>query len=232
MITSIIYIIVLFYLFNKVDLINTIDLVKDYCKLLIFALIPMIFRVASLYNKIEIKQIVKEIVKFSIIPLFIINEYTFNIFLELLIILIVTLLSLLIAVSETNPKYNQVKKFFNWCLAIIGLYIIIFAFMIFLNNIDDLQQTIFWKKMFLELLLLCHIPLLILVHKNGYFEQILIPLKIRSRLGLSLKGRVLIFLILLKNCHFNRSKLEQALKKVKMNKINSYSGLEVLLKSN
>lgn len=229
MIVTMVYIIVLFYLLNYIGLIKGIDLIKDYIKLLLFALLPMIFRVATNYKQINITQMTKGILKFSIIPLFIINEYTFNIFIELFLVLLASFLGILVAVSDTNPKYHQVKKVLNWCLTLIGLYVVIFAFRSFFNSIDDVQEVIFWKKMFLELLLVCHIPLLILIQIASYYEQIMIRLKIKTQLARNIKGRIMIYLILLKNCHLNKIYLDKALEKVGNNRIGSFRELNILL---
>ncbi|TFD93644.1 hypothetical protein [Jeotgalibacillus sp. R-1-5s-1] len=230
MLFSLSYIVCMFYLLIKVEFINNIGLIKDYSKILIFALFPMIFRVATKFDQIEITQIAKGIIKFSIIPLFIINEYTFNIILELIIILIIFVLNMLIAISDNNPNFNLIKKILNWILAFIVISVIVFSFNLFFNNINDIMQSIFWKKMFLELLLLFYVPLLIVVRELTYYEKILIHIKIRNRLGNKFKERISIFLILLKNCHFSKSKLDKALKKVKINKVGSYKDLNILLK--
>lgn len=229
MITALIYIGLLFYLFYSTGIIKGIDLIKDYIKLLIFALIPMIFKVATNYKEVTISEIPKDILKFSIIPLFVINEYTFNIFLELIIVLLSTLLALLLAVSGSKPEWQTVNRFFNWCLVILGVYIVVFAFRSFIGNLDDIQSTLFWKKMFLELLLLCHIPLLIFIQLSVYYENIVVLLKIKTGLADTIKGRIKVFFILFKNCRTDKIKLEEALQKLRRTTIHSYSDLESLL---
>jgi hypothetical protein len=229
MIFTLMYILMLFFIFNKIDLIKGIDLIKDYIKIIIFGLFPMIYKVATNYNKVNVIQMSKEILKFSIIPLFIIGEYTFNIFLELFLVLTATIFTLLITVSGSKPEFKKVKSFLNWCLGLMGICVIIYGFRNFFLHISDVQKIIFWKKMLLELLLLCHIPLLLFLQIASYYKNIIIRIKIKSQLLSNTKGKIKVLYILLKNCHFNKNRLEVALNKINRNGIDSYQGLNDIL---
>lgn len=229
MIAALIYICILFYFFYTTGIIKGIDLIKDYIKLLIFAVIPMIFKVVTKYKEITISEIPKVILKFSIIPLFIINEYTFNIFLELFIVLASTLLTLLLVISGRKSELQTVNKLVNCCLIILGIYIVVFAFKGFIGNLSDTQSILFWKKMFLELLLLCHIPLFIFLQISSYYEKIVSLIRIKTKLAETTKGRTKVYLILIKNCRVDINKLEEALQKLRRTKVQSYSELVDLL---
>lgn len=227
---TLVYIAGLFYFFYTIDLLKELDLIKDYIKLIIFALIPTIYKVGVEYKKINVKELILSTLKLSMIPLFIISEYTFNIYIELVLILIASLLTLMVAVAETKPEFEPVRKLFNWLLAIIGFCVIVFAFTSFIGNLSDIKEVIFWKKMLLELLLLCHIPLLIFLQFTLYYEHVMVHVKIRTELAKSLKGRTKIYFLIFKNCRINKVKLEVALQKVKRNRIQTYGDLDQLLK--
>ncbi|WP_404347491.1 hypothetical protein LG311_17850 [Sutcliffiella horikoshii] len=230
MVTTIMYTIVLFYCFNVIGYINGLDLVKDYIKLILFGLIPMIYKAVTQYNSMKISSMINGMLKFSIIPLFIINEYTFNIFVELLLVLAATVFTIFIAFTDTKPEYKKAKKIFNWILAYIMLLVVLFAFKEFINNFDDIQEIVFWKKMFLELLLLSHIPLLLLLQILSYYENILIRIRIKSKIGKNVRERIIILTIVFKNCQFSKRKLSDMLKFVKVNRVDSFNQLRLVNK--
>lgn len=208
----------------------TYELIKDYIKLVLFGLIPMIDKVITNYRNVSILNMLVGLIKFSIIPLFIISEYTFNIYIELILVLIASLLVMLIAVSETRERYKPIKVFLNWCLSILGITIAIFAFKAFYINIDDIFQLLFWKKMFFELLLFLNIPLLLFLQYFAYYEQIITLLKVKkSKIIYSRFYKAITTLIVFKNCLLSKTKLDNASKKIMTLRINSYRELNDML---
>ncbi|MED4038122.1 hypothetical protein [Niallia taxi] len=229
MILTLIYIVAIFYIFNEFGIIKGADLIKDYIKLIIFGLFPMIYKVITKYNNLNILDLIKGMFKFSIIPLFIINEYTFNIFVELFLTLLVSFLTILSIYSDSKPEYKSVKKLTNFLLGVIVIYIVAFAFKDFVEKIDDVKNVVFWEKMFFELLLIAHIPLLKCLQIACYYEHLMIRIKIKSSLAGSFRGKIRIYFLLFKYCKVRVSKLESATEKVKRNRIVSFQSLEDLL---
>jgi hypothetical protein len=163
---------------------------------------------------VSIIEIIKGLLRFSIIPLFIINEYTFNIVIELLLLLIITFITILLTISESKSEFLPIKKIFNWILGILGLTIAIFAFRSLYFNIDVALHFIFWKKVFLELLLICHVPYLLFLRIACYYEFIIIQVKIKSNLYSGINGRLKVLYSIIMHCKFNTKKLEIALTKL------------------
>lgn len=233
MLISLGYIAATFYFLYSIGIVKELAIIKDYAKLLVFALIPMIFKVVTEYNKFSVKTLTLSILKLSIIPLFVLNEYTFNFFIEVFLVLIATIFTIVVAIAETKPELAIVKKIFTWFLAIIGIYVAFFAFKSFVGNLSDIKEIMFWKKMLLEISLLLHIPLLLFLQRTAYYEQIMKQIKIKTPLGKDFKGQLKIYFLLFRFCQINKMKLEAILEKLKRNRsrIQTYNELDQLFKA-
>jgi hypothetical protein len=75
---------------------------------------------------------------------FIVNLYTFHIFIELVLVPFTTILVLMSTVAELKPEHKQVKKVFDFILAIIGIVVIIFTIRAFLG---DIQKFVSFKNL-------------------------------------------------------------------------------------
>lgn len=73
-----------------------------------------------------IKNIIKDNFKLLIILEFLMNTFTFNLFIELLIIPIITIITLLSYSTERDSEYQEVHKLLNSILAILG-YIFLYS---------------------------------------------------------------------------------------------------------
>lgn len=226
---SLIYLVTLLFLFNKTGIITGLDLFKDYIKLLIFTIIPMIVLVLTKYDELEVIQMIKEIIKLSIIPMYLIGEYTFSFVWEILLVFFVTTLTVIVAIGDTKPELNILKKFANSCLVIIGLFIIIFAFRNFSQNINDIYQLVFWKKMFLGLLVLFHLPLLLILQISRYYHEIIQQLKFKNTLVGSFFGTLKVIFIIFRKCYWNKNKLKSAFREVQRHRVETFNKLNDLL---
>jgi hypothetical protein len=192
---------------------SRVDICGSFVIFLYF--IPLLkLNVGTNFRTVSIIEIIKGLLRFSIIPLFIINEYTFNIVIELLLLLIITFITILLTISESKSEFLPIKKIFNWILGILGLTIAIFAFRSLYFNIDVALHFIFWKKVFLELLLICHVPYLLFLRIACYYEFIIIQVKIKSNLYSGINGRLKVLYSIIMHCKFNTKKLEIALTKL------------------
>lgn len=189
-ITSI-YILVIFSImfFNKI---MELGVIKDYIIWIIFGLFPVIFQVTTKYFEVNIRKIFIETFKFSIIPLFIINEYTLSIWIELFIVPILIIIGAMLAIADTDEKYKSVKKILNYILMIMGLVFFIVAVNSFIANVIDALKIEFWEKMFIDIIgIILHIPLLLLIQIMSVYEQVIVRTNINTRLD---KIRVAIYL--------------------------------------
>ena len=73
------------------------------------------------------KKALKDIFKFTAIIEFIINVYTFNLFIELLIIPIAVFIVGILAFAEREEQHKPVAKLMNGILSIFGLFLICYA---------------------------------------------------------------------------------------------------------
>ncbi|WP_347549928.1 hypothetical protein ABFG93_20975 [Pseudalkalibacillus hwajinpoensis] len=224
-----VYLGALLFLLNKTGLVTGLDLLKDYIKLLIFTIIPMIVLVLTKYDEVELSKMIKEIIKFSIVPMYIIGEYTFHLGWELLIVFLATILTLFVALGEYNQEFFILKVFSNFFITILGLLIIFFSFRNFFQSINDVYQLIFWKKMFLGLLVFFHLPLLFLLQISVYYQKIITQLKLKNTLVGNFRGKLKVMIIIFKTCNWNKNKLEIAFKEVRRHRVETFNKLNELL---
>jgi len=218
---TIIYIVTIFLVMYLGRIIK-VNIVKDYIVWIFSALFPLIHKVATEYSEISTRKIFFKTFKFSVIPLFIVNEYTLSIWAEIFIVPILFLIGALLVIAETDEKYEPVKKILNTLLIIIGLIFLTTAIKGFLANLHDASKIEFWLKMCIDFIgITLHIPLLILIKALSFGEQILIRTNITSRLD---KIRAVIFIIY--KCKLSKQLLLRILKSYEIRQINTIQDLK------
>ena len=176
-----IYIISIFIIMCFFKIIET-GVIKDYVIWIFSALYPLIFRISIKYFEESFKNIFKETFKLSIIPMFIINEYTLSLWAELFIVPIFALIGGLMVVTNREEKYLRVRKLLNYISAILGAIYIYVGFKEFSNNFSDASKIDFWEKMFIEIIgIVLHIPLLFVLQYICIYDQIILRTKIKKR---------------------------------------------------
>lgn len=219
------YIVLMFFVMYYFRILE-VGVIKDYILWIFMALYPLISRISSKYIDVNIKQLVVESFKLSIIPLFIINEYTLSIWAELAIVPILALIGGLIAVAERDLKYLQVKKLMNFILMIFGFIFIIAAIRGFISSIHDTTKIEFWEKMFIDIIgILLHAPLLFLLQYMCLYEHIIIRTNIKKR-SMKIIALAVIFL----ECKFNKKTLQNNIKNYKLRNVETIKGLRDMLK--
>jgi len=78
-------------------------------------------------NKKYFRQAVNDNFKFSLILEFITGLYTFSLPVELILLPIMALIGMMLAVAETDTKYDSTKKFLNGIVSMVGLITIIYC---------------------------------------------------------------------------------------------------------
>lgn len=198
----IIYILAFGLLLHKLGYLRLI-IIKDYIWWILFGLLPLIFKVAENYKIITVKQIITDIIKFSIIPLFIINSYTMSLIVELLIIPVAIICSGCVVMCDYKDVSPDVKKVFNGVLIIISAITIYYGFKGFCANINDIKTIDFWKSISIDIVCLVGvIPLIFYFRCYMLYEQVGLHIGIRSKLN-----KWIIYLVTFKNCLLNRVKL-------------------------
>lgn len=178
-------------------------IIKDYILWVMFCEIPIIYRLVNKYNTIMGADIIKDVFKLSIIPLFIINSYTMSLIAELIIVPILFLSGACMAMFDYRQEYEGVKKVFDFVITIISIYMVCFAIKGFFTNLDDLIDVMFWKSIGMDIIcILGFIPMFMYIRLYMLYEKVRIHIKIRSKLS-----KFVINLVVFKNCTFSRRRL-------------------------
>lgn len=166
------------------------------------------------------KNILVDNLKLSVALEFITNLYVFNIFIELILVPIIffTVAMITIADSEKKKDYAQVKQILRVFLTIIGLCLLIFAFIHVFGDFKDFATVQNAKDFLLPLLLtgtfLPFIYLLALYATyESFFVRVDIWLKENKELARYTKWQVL------RECRINLNKL---------NKFSKQSSIELM----
>ena len=122
---------------------------------------------------------VKEALKFTIIIEFLVNFYVFPLYIELIFIPLITLSVLLSTVANTmkDKKYEITRKFFEWFLTVIGLGLLIYVLVQFIQA----PQSLFTVKNLEELLFpiiltFSYIPSIYLLGVYSGYEELFLRL--------------------------------------------------------
>ena len=226
-VVMVIYILAFGFLLYKLGYLKS-TIIKDYIWWVLFGLLPVIFRVIENYKTITLKQIITDIIKFSIIPLFIINSYTMSLIVELLIIPLSVICSGCLVICDYKDASPYVKKVFNGGLIIISMMMIFFGFKGFIINIDDIKDITFWKSISMDIVcILGSIPLIFYFRWYLLYEQVGLHIGFRSKLN-----KCIIYLVTFKNCLLSRKKLVAILDNMnEFYRIESWRDLDNRIKS-
>lgn len=103
------------------------------------------FRVNQVSNDEHFfRKAVLEGVRLAVVIDFIVNLYVFPLVIELLLLPLVTLLGMLLAVSNLKPEYVQVKAVLRWLVATIGAIILVHAGIAAISNPGSLAT---WENL-------------------------------------------------------------------------------------
>ncbi|MCE5172677.1 hypothetical protein LQV63_25750 [Paenibacillus profundus] len=204
-----------------------VELIKDYVVWIFSALYPLISKVSTNYSEISVKRIFFETFKLSVIPMFIISEYTLSLWAELFIVPLCVFIGGLLAVADTDAKYALVKKLFNYVLMIIGVIFIFVAFKGLINNISDVLKIDFYEKMFMDFVgIILHTPLLLMIQFLSFYEQIIIRTNLKTRFD-----KIRATLIIIRRCKLNKQQLIRNLRDYKLRQVNTIQDFKETLQA-
>lgn len=173
------------------------------------------------YLKVSLATIIKDSIKLSVIPIFVLSSYTFGFWSEFFMVPVVVILTLFITVCDfqKDSKYNPVKKLLFILQSIFYIFFITYVILGILNSIKELTTMDYWFPLALEaILIICNIPLLWLIKKYMCYDTN-IPL-IRIKTGL---GKYQVGLILFLKCGLNEQKLMRLVEIIRFS--NQYKSL-------
>lgn len=117
---------------------------------------------------------------------------------ELLIVLICFIITFILGAIDKQNEYAKWKQVLNNILGIVFLLVIAGAVYKFYLNIEDIKNIIFWKKMFIEILVVSHLPLFFFLKYSMYYAQILTKIKMKTTLADTPFGKIKTLYILIK----------------------------------
>lgn len=156
----IIYTVTILFIIYKIQFWN-LKFAKDFIVWFVMAGLPLCFSRAMVkkeYN--SFRKIIKDNIKLVAVVLLIVNIYTFNIFIELIIIPILFIITILQVFSELDDKYKQFVKWPTIVLFIIVVVMIIhsikeivcnFNYSIFIYLLIDLFMPLLMSILYLPL---------------------------------------------------------------------------------
>ncbi|MEG1009276.1 MAG: hypothetical protein RSF67_05630, partial [Clostridia bacterium] len=115
---------VITYVFYKLPIWNYIYL-KDIIFWYLFSGIYITMNAVD--NKSDekyIKNVLRDNIKFIIVLEFILSTFTFNIYIELLLIPLIFFLTIIDEISKSKEEYKDIKKILDYLLGIIGIVIL------------------------------------------------------------------------------------------------------------
>ena len=114
--------------------------IKDIIIWFLFSgLIYCMYAVSSEADETYIKKILKENLKFTMILEFFMSTFTFNIWIELAIIPVITIITVMNVIAERKEEYKSVHKLLDSVLAIAGFWIFYETIKIGINEYKQLN---------------------------------------------------------------------------------------------
>jgi len=165
------------------------------------------------------KNIILDNIKFVLILEFIVNLFSFNLGVELILIPVVSFIIMMNAFAETRTEYKRVNKFLNFVLGVFGLYLLAFTFR---ETVLDFQNFATLKNLrdFLlpPLFSIALLPFVYVMALFMQYELFFVRIDIANKntdFAKSVKRKVFAA------CNINLSKLIRVSKKAGYPKVNS-----------
>jgi len=204
---TLLYVSIVILLLYRIHLWN-FGLLKDSIYWVTGTAIVLLFNIIDANKEKQFfKKITLDSVKLMIIIEFIVNFYTFNFWIELLLVPIFFLIGGLIAISETEKKYQQVNNFLNSVTSIIGIYFLVYFFFKLATDYHTfINLDSFHVLIHPPILTITFIPFLYLFALFMAYETLFL------RLGFFVKDRTLLKFIkhqIFRVCNLNLSKINK-----------------------
>lgn len=175
-ILAILYSSVPIFFFYKLGFWRT-ELIKDVSFWLLFSAFPTLFSINKA-NKTYFINTLKDNLKFSVITDFITSQHTFNIFVEIIIVVSSVFIGGMIAFSGRDEKYKDVNNIFKILSYIVGGYIFISSIYYFIGNISNFTNINKFEEFSLPIILgIWFIPFLYAVYLYMIYESVFLSMR-------------------------------------------------------
>lgn len=179
-------------------------------------------------NENYFKNVILDNIKFILILEFIVNLYSFNLAIELVVIPIVSLIVMLNAYAELKPEYKQVKTLLDYALGLFGLFLLIFTFRELVIDFQNFATLKNFRDFFLPpLFSIVFLPFLYLMALYMQYESLFTRIDFANKnsdLAKYAKRKILLA------CHVNLSILNKFSKSAGYPKVNSKDDVLALMK--
>lgn len=184
-----VYVLALTYLFiciwalYKVKIWDT-SLVKDTVMWFLFVALPLMYNAAKI-NSFQkfVKQVVRPLVAFSVIFEYIFGLYTFDWWIELLMVPVAVFIGGMLAFSERKSEHRQVHKLMNGVFILIGLISLVAVVIHLFHHYNDYLNRLTAMQFIMPLCLsLMFVPFLYGIAMFTHYETAFVALKRQFKL--------------------------------------------------
>ncbi|MCR0207217.1 hypothetical protein MKC66_21105 [[Clostridium] innocuum] len=157
----------------------SMTLLKDTIFWILFVELPLFVKAIEKANNSHFfAKLIKDNVAVAVVVEFVVNFWTFDLLIEIIIVPIALFISLLYALASQEKKYQKVQQFFNWIFIIFGLVVIINACNHLLQNPMEFFNANTLQELCLPiLLLLLNLPVVYGLALYNTYEQVFIRVK-------------------------------------------------------
>jgi hypothetical protein len=167
-------------------------------------------------------------IKLVLILEFIVNLYSFNLIIELILVPIVTFIVMLNAVAELKPEYKQARVFLDYTLGIVGLVLIVFTFRELFVDFQNFATLKTLRDFFLPpIFTIAFLPYVYLIALYMQYESLFTRIDFANKdadLARYAKRKILAA------CHLDLSKLNKFSTNVGLPKVNGKGDVSALIK--
>lgn len=142
----------------------------NYLIVTLFSIVPLVIRNTLSYTESDWRKDSLTLIKLTVIPIFIITNYTMSFGWELLLCVFSVVSTSVYTYAKyknqhTDEDLQGVEKVSFALLSIIGLIYIVHGFYDVSNNLEDLQKASFWKTIALGFTVFLYYPLITFMKK-------------------------------------------------------------------
>lgn len=166
------------YFLSEHDLWNTEQLKNTFFWFFSVAFASL-FKIETIKNdKKFFKHAVIDNLKIVAIIQFVVGVYTFPLWLEIMVVPIFVLISVMLAVAETEKNHHRVRKLLNYSLSVFGGILIIYtSYMLIMNFATFGNEKTAYDFLVPPLLTLCYLPFVFALLVYSTYEQVFLRLQ-------------------------------------------------------
>ncbi|WMI72120.1 hypothetical protein RBH88_03200 [Aminobacterium sp. MB27-C1] len=172
------YMVTMVYFLSELDLWN-VEQIKNTIFWFVSVGFMSLFKIETIKkDRSFFKHSVIDNLKLLAIFQFIVGFYTFTLWIEVLLALVLALIGAMLAITESDKKYHQVKSLLEYFLSSVGIILIVYSLYMLATNFGEFgnERTVY--DFFVPpLLTLCYLPFIFAMLVYSTYEQVFIRLQ-------------------------------------------------------